>query len=69
VKSQDSSVGIVTRLQAGQLESDRAGNFSLHYCVQTGSGACPTSHPVGAGGFFSLGVEQPVCEAGHLTSF
>jgi hypothetical protein len=54
-KSRDSSVGIATgyglddrgsrfRFPAG------AGNFSLHWRVQTGSGAHPTSYPMGTGG-------------------
>jgi len=29
-----------------------AGNFSLHHCVQNGSGAHPASYPVGYRGFF-----------------
>jgi hypothetical protein len=52
VKSRDSSVGIAlgyglddrgsrVRFPAG------AGNFSLHYHVQNGSGAHPTFYPVG----------------------
>jgi hypothetical protein len=50
-KSRDSSVGIVlgyglddrgsrVRFPAG------AGNFSLHHCVQNGSGARPASYPM-----------------------
>jgi len=30
----------------------RAGNFSLHHSVQTGSGAYPASYPVGSRGYF-----------------
>jgi len=36
-----------------------AGNFSLHYRVQTGSGAHPASHPVGTRGSFPGG--KAVC--------
>jgi hypothetical protein len=32
-----------------------AGNFSLHHCVQTASGAHPTSYPVGTRGSFPGG--------------
>jgi hypothetical protein len=32
-----------------------AGNFSLHHCVQNGSGAHPASYPVGTRGSFSGG--------------
>jgi hypothetical protein len=61
VKSRDSSVGIAlgyglddrgsrVRLPAG------AGNFSHHHRVQNGSGAHPSSYPVGTRGSF-LGGE------------
>jgi hypothetical protein len=54
-ESRDSSVGIAlgyglddrvigVRFQAG------AGNFSLHHCVQNGSGAHPASYPMGTRG-------------------
>jgi hypothetical protein len=43
-KSRDSSVGITTRLWAG--------NFSLHHWVQNGSGSHPASYPTGTGGSF-----------------
>jgi len=33
----------------------RAGNFSLHHCVQTGSGAHPVSYPMCTGGSFPGG--------------
>jgi len=33
----------------------RAGNFSLHRCVHTGSGAHPTSYPMDATGSFLVG--------------
>jgi hypothetical protein len=56
-KSCDSSVGIVQgyrlddwgcriRFLAG------AGNFSLHHCVQNGSGSHPASYPMGTRGSF-----------------
>jgi len=32
-----------------------AGNFSLHYYVQNGSGANPASYPMGTGGSFPGG--------------
>jgi hypothetical protein len=32
-----------------------AGNFSLHHCIQTGSGAHPASYPTGTTGSFSGG--------------
>jgi hypothetical protein len=41
-----------------------AGNFSLHYRVQNGSGAHPASYPVGNRGSFS-GVKRPGREADH----
>jgi hypothetical protein len=41
------------------------GNFSLHHRVQTGSGAHPTSYPVGTKDSFP-GVERPGREADHL---
>jgi hypothetical protein len=52
VKSRDSSVGIA--LDCGLDDQDSrvrfpagAGNFSLHHCVQNGSGAHPASYPMG----------------------
>jgi hypothetical protein len=33
----------------------RAGNFSLHHHVQTGSGAHPASYPIGTRGSFPWG--------------
>jgi hypothetical protein len=33
----------------------RAGNFSLHHCVQNGSGAHPASYPKGTRGYFPRG--------------
>jgi hypothetical protein len=32
-----------------------AGNFSLHHCVQNGSGTHPASSPMGTGGSFPWG--------------
>jgi hypothetical protein len=59
-KSRDSSVGIAlgyglddrgsrVRFPAG------AGNFSLHHCVQNGSGTHPVSYPMGTSGSFPRG--------------
>jgi hypothetical protein len=42
----------------------RAGNFSLHYCVQNGSGAHPASYPMGTRGSFP-GVKRPEHEVDH----
>jgi hypothetical protein len=59
-ESRDSSVGITL----GYRLADRgsrirfpvgAGNFSLHHCVQNGSGAHPASYPVGTRGSFPGG--------------
>jgi hypothetical protein len=41
-----------------------AGNFSLHHCIQNGSGAHPASYPVGTRAL-SLGVKQLGLEADH----
>jgi hypothetical protein len=35
--------------------SAEAGNFSLHHCVQNGSGAHPASYPMGTSGSFPGG--------------
>jgi hypothetical protein len=32
-----------------------AGNFSLHHCVQSGSGVYGASYPMGTGGSFPVG--------------
>jgi hypothetical protein len=59
-KSHDSSVGIAlgygldsrgsrVRFLAG------AGNFSLHHCIQNGSGAHPASYPMDTRGSFAAG--------------
>jgi hypothetical protein len=69
VKSRDNSVGIAlgygladrgsrVRFPAG------AGNFSLHHNVQNGSGAHPSSYPMGNRGSFR-GVKRPGREADH----
>jgi hypothetical protein len=42
----------------------RAGNFSLHYSVQNGSGTHPASYPMGTGAV-SLKVKRPGREADH----
>jgi hypothetical protein len=68
-KSRDSSASIAlgyglddrgcrVRFPAG------AGNFSLHHCVQHGSGAHPASYPVSTR-VLSLGVKRPGREADH----
>jgi hypothetical protein len=41
-----------------------AENFSLHHRVQNGSGAHPSSYPMGTGGSFP-GVKRPGREADH----
>jgi hypothetical protein len=43
----------------------RAGNFSLHHRVQTGSGDHPSSYPMGTGGLFRWGLKRPGHEADH----
>jgi hypothetical protein len=67
--SHDSSVGVAL----GYRVDDRgsrvrfpagARNFSLHYCVQNGSGAHPASYPMGTRGSFP-GVKRPGQEADH----
>jgi hypothetical protein len=66
-QNSDSPVGIAlgyglddrrVRVPAG------AGNFSLHYRVQNGSGAHPASYPLGTRGSFH-GVKRPGREADH----
>jgi hypothetical protein len=49
---------ICVRFHAG------AGNFSLRYHVQTGSGTHPAFYPMGTGGCFP-GVKRPGHEADH----
>jgi hypothetical protein len=46
--------------------STGAGNFSLHYRVQTGSGAHPASYPMDTRGSFP-GVKRLGREADHST--
>jgi hypothetical protein len=48
----------------GGLSPGRGWEFSLHHCVQTGSGAHPASYPA-VPEALSLGVKQPGCEADH----
>jgi hypothetical protein len=69
IRSRDSSVGIAL----GYGLDDRgsrvlfpagAGNFSLHHCVQKGSGAHTTSYPM-VPGVLSLGVKPLGREAVH----
>jgi hypothetical protein len=60
IKSRDSSVGIALGYRLDGRGSRvrfpaRAGNFSLHYRVQTGSGAHPASYPMGTRGSFPGG--------------
>jgi hypothetical protein len=63
-RSRDSSV--VQHWTTGRMIGVRvpagAGNFSLHDRVQTGSGAHPTSYPMGTRGS-SLDVKRPGREA------
>jgi hypothetical protein len=63
VKSRDSSVGIALGYGLDDRDSRArfpagAGNFSLDHRVQNGSGAHPTSYPMGTRGSF------PGCKAG-----
>jgi hypothetical protein len=58
--SRDSSVGIALAYGLDDWGSrvrfpTGAGNFSLHHCVQTDSGAHPTSYPMGTRGSFPGG--------------
>jgi hypothetical protein len=59
-KSYDNSVGIVLGYRLDNRGSRvrfpvGAGNFSLHCCVQNGSGAHPASYPMGSRGSFPGG--------------
>jgi hypothetical protein len=59
-ESRDSSVSIALGYGpddrgSGIRFSAGAGNFSLHHCVQNGSGAHPASYPMGTGGSFPGG--------------
>jgi hypothetical protein len=64
----DSSVGIATRLLSGRSGvlgfTFRRGLefFSLHHCIQNGSGTQPASFPGGTAAL-SLGVKRPGREA------
>jgi hypothetical protein len=42
-----------------------AGNFSLHHCVQTGSGARAACYSMGTRGSFPGGKKRPEHEADH----
>jgi hypothetical protein len=58
--SRDSVVGIALGYGLDDRRSRvrfpaRAGNFSLHHCVQNGSGAHPASYPMGTRGSFPGG--------------
>jgi hypothetical protein len=61
-KNRDSSVGIALGYKLDDRSSRvrlpvGAGNFSLHHRVQNGSGAHPTSYPMGTRGSFPGGKE------------
>jgi hypothetical protein len=59
-------VGWTTRFQflVGAMQ-----DFSLHYCVQTGSGAHPASYTMGmGGGAVTPGAKRPGREADHSPS-
>jgi len=50
--------GIAQRYRAGWSGvrvSAGAGNFFLHHRIQNGSGACPSSYPMGTRGSFPRG--------------
>jgi hypothetical protein len=49
----------------GGSSPDRGWEFSLHYHVQTGSGANPTSYLMGTRGSFPGVLKWPGCEADH----
>jgi hypothetical protein len=58
-----------TGLRAGWLGvrvPAEAGNFPLHHCIQTGSGAHPASYPMGTRGSFAE-VKQLEHEADHTS--
>jgi hypothetical protein len=60
IKSCGSSVGIALGYGLDDRGSRarfpaRDGNFSLHHCVQNGSGAHPASYPMGTRGYFPAG--------------
>jgi hypothetical protein len=66
VRSRDSSVGIETGYGAGRpgYDSRQGQEISLLHCVQTGSGAHPSSQPMGTGGSFPK-VKRQEREADH----
>jgi hypothetical protein len=69
IKSRDSSVHIALGYGLDDWGSRvrfpvGAGNFSLHHCVQNGSGAHPASYAMGTRGSFP-GVKWPAREADH----
>jgi hypothetical protein len=71
-KSHDSSVGIVLGYGLDDRDSRvqflaGAGNFSLHYRVQNGTGAHPASYLLGTGGYFP-GDKAPGAWSWLLTS-
>jgi hypothetical protein len=45
--------------RAIKVRSPTGADFSYSPCVQTGSGACPASYPVGTGGSFPGGKARP----------
>jgi hypothetical protein len=51
--------------RAIEVRSPTGADFSSSPCVQTGSGAHPVSYPVGTGGSFPGGKEQPGRDADH----
>jgi hypothetical protein len=68
VKSRDGSVGIALGYGLDDRGSRfrlpvEAGNFSLHYRVQNGSGAHSASYPKGTRGSFLWGIKRPGREA------
>jgi hypothetical protein len=69
MQSYDSSVGIALGYGLDDQGSRirflvGAGNFSLHHCIQNGSGAQPASYSMGARAL-SLGVKWKEHEADH----
>jgi hypothetical protein len=57
IRGRDSSVGIATRLWAGQSGDQTLAGVRLSARVQTGPGAHPPSYKMGTGSF--LGVKRP----------
>jgi hypothetical protein len=50
---------------AGVRPPTEAEDFSSNFCIQTGSGAHPSSYTVGTGGSFPGGKAQLGCDANH----